>query len=195
MISEQGRNLTIAIVGGLAFGSLAGLVAVDGVPLTYFFLQVNGWVQMGWYWQLFTSLVVAPWGYLGLIDVLFNSLAVLFLDGLLSTAFEPRQYYAVFILSGLAGNVLSLLNGPSEISFGASGGIFGLLAGAIALDWVVERRVDYAVVAWFLLVFALSSFGLPYVDWLAHLGGSFFGLFAGYVVGVTRDQAPDYSAL
>jgi Rhomboid family len=186
VVSRQGRALALAIMGGLAVGFATSLVYVGGYPLTDYLIQVNSAVYHGWFWELFTSLLVVYPVSIGLIDVLFNALAVVWLDGLLSDAFTPREYFVVFLASGLAGNLFSLLNGPGEASFGASGGIFGLLAGAVALDYAVQRRVDYQLLVWFVLVFAFSSFGLSYVDWLAHLGGSLLGLGAGYFIGSGR---------
>jgi rhomboid protease GluP len=186
MVSGQGRNLAVAIIGGLVIGFATSLISLGGVPLTYLLLQVNALVYQGWYWQLFTSLLVVYPDSLGVLDVLFNAAAVLWLDGLLSDAFAPVEYYAVFVASGFAGNLLSLLNGPREVSFGASGGIFGLLAGAVALDYAVQHRVNYQLLGWFILVFLISSFGLSYVDWLAHLGGALLGIFAGYIIGRRR---------
>jgi rhomboid protease GluP len=183
-VSTQGRALALAIVGGLIFGGIAS--AVGGPPLTDLFLQVNSAVYAGFYWQLITSLLVAPPYLLGVVDVLFNALAVIWLDGILSGAYSPTEYFATFILTGLAGNLISLLNGPGVSSFGASGGIFGLLAGAVAEDFASERRVNFGLLVWFLLIFIFSSFTLAYVDWLAHLGGSVFGLLIGYYLGVRR---------
>jgi rhomboid protease GluP len=186
LVSKQGKTLTFAIIGGLVFGGMTWGVSVLGQPLTYFFLQKNSQVYAGAYWQLFTSLVVAPPFSLGVVDVLFNALAVVWLDGMLSGAYDSAEYYATFILSGLAGNLISLLSGPQVSSFGASGGIFGLLAGAVSEDFAAERRINYGLLVWFLLIFIFSSFALAYVDWLAHLGGSLFGLLAGYYLGTKR---------
>ena len=186
MVSSQGRNLALAIVGGLAFG--AATWAVDP-RLTYVFLQWNSLVYQGWYWQLFTSIFVATPDALGVADVFFNALAVLWLDQLLSAAYTAKQYYATFVLSAVSGNLLTLLNGPNEVSFGASGGIFGLLAGAVAEDYSAERRVNTGLLAWFLLVFIFSSFTSGYVNWIAHLGGALFGLAAGYILGIRRRSA------
>jgi rhomboid protease GluP len=186
LISKQGKNLSLTIVAGLIFGLVAWGVSINGTPLTYYFIQDNWLVYAGLYWQLFTSLFVVVPTFPGVADVLFNTVAVVWLDGLLSHEFNEVEYYAVFILSGLAGNIASLLNGPNAASFGASGGIFGLLAGAVAQDFTVERRVDYNLLGWFLAVFIFSSFALSYVDWLAHLGGAAFGLAAGYLLGTRR---------
>jgi rhomboid protease GluP len=190
LTSKQGRNLSLAIAAGLVFSLVTWEVSVDGIRLTYIFVQSNSAVYRGVYWQLFTSLfVVIPFsaqGPLGVADVLFNTVAVVWLDGLLSHAFRERGYYAVFFISGLAGNIASLFNGPGVASFGASGGIFGLLAGAIAQDFAAERRVDYSLLTWFLAVFMFSSFALSYVDWLAHLGGAASGLATGYLLGTRR---------
>lgn len=190
MISRQGRNLSLAIVAGLIFGLAAWEVSVGGTPLTYYFIQDNWLVYAGQYWQLLTSLFVVLPTTPGVADVLFNAIAVVWLDGLLSHEFREMEYYAVFVLSGLVGNVVSLLNGPNVASFGASGGIFGLLAGAVAQDFAVERRVDYNLLVWFLAVFLFSSFALSYVDWLAHLGGAASGLVAGYLLGTRRESEP-----
>lgn len=188
LISKQGRNLSLAIIAGLVFGFFAMEVSISGTPLTYYFIQDNWHVYAGQYWQLLTSLFVVVPTTLGVADVLFNAVAVVWLDGLLSHEFREAEYYAVFVLSGLAGNVASLLNGPYVASFGASGGIFGLLAGAVAQDFTAERRVDYNLLGWFLAVFIFSSFALSYVDWLAHLGGAASGLVAGYLLGTKRES-------
>jgi len=194
LISTQGRNLSLVIVAGLIIGLLASEVSIDGIPLIDLLVQYNLAVYAGAYWQLLTSLfVVIPLGAaapLGIADVLFNAVAVVFLDGLLSHAFREREYYAMFVLSGLVGNIAGLLSGPNVVSFGASGGIFGLLAGAVAQDFAVERRIDYNLLGWFLAVFLFSSFALPSVDWLAHLGGAASGLVAGYLLGTRRGSEP-----
>ena len=169
-------------------GEVGNFIVVDGIRLPYLLIQVNEAVYEGWYFQLFTSLFIAIPGILGVADVFFNAAAVIWLDTLLSGALRPREYYAVFLLSGLGGNLVSLLNGPLYASFGASGGIFGLLASAIALEFVAQRRIDFALGGWFLAVFLFSSFALPSVDALGHLGGAVFGLAAGAILGLLRGK-------
>lgn len=188
LVSSQGRNLAVAVLSGLPIGALLSLFAVDRTPLLYYFLQVNALVLHGWFWQLFTSMIVAPPTLLGVADVAFNTLAIVWVDGLL-TFYSPRQYYAIFLAAGLFGNVMSALYGSVRtVSFGASGGIFGLIAGAVSFNYAVERRLNITLLGWFVFIFLFSSFSSPYVDWLAHLGGSLLGLAGGLILGLRGSE-------
>jgi len=197
VLSEQGRTLVYAVVGGLVIGFLFAFVVINRlpmygneVPLYAPFLQSNKAVMAGWIWQLVTSIIVAPPTLSGVIDVAFNAMALVWLDGLFSYTYSKRQYYAVFLATGIAGNIFSLANGPSAASFGASGGIFGLLAGVVSFDLVTNRRVNPMLILWFALIFIVSSFALTYVDWIAHAGGALAGLVLGYLVGTRRRADP-----
>ena len=182
-LSPQGRNLIIAVLAGLLVGTLLAFVSVYDIPLVAFLLQENGAVEAGFVWQLVTSIIVAPPNVLGFADVAFNAIAIAWLDGFFSATYNRWQYYTVFLVTGIAGNIFSLAGGPKEASFGASGGLFGLLAGVISFDMISNRRVNGALVAWFLTIFIFSSFLFSYVDWLAHLGGALVGLALGGVIG------------
>jgi membrane associated rhomboid family serine protease len=192
LVSEHGRNLVVLVVGGLVIGYLLAFVTLYGAPLYAYFLQENDAVYHGWFWQLFTSIIVAPPGVEGIIDVAFNAVALLWLDKLFSAFYTPRQYYGTFLASAVFGNLISLLSGPNVASFGASGGIFGLVAGMVSYDYAVNRKLSFALLSWFLLIFVASSFLTPGVDWLAHGGGSFLGLVIGYWIGSKRG-IPTYS--
>jgi rhomboid protease GluP len=199
-ISRPGRNLIILIVSGLLIGFLSSLFFVDNIQAIIFLLQDNYLVYHGWIPSLVTSMIVATPDLSGLEDVFFNAISVLFVDGLLRNAYRPRQYYLVFLLTGIIGNVLSFLAyGPgtgilppfTTISFGASGGIFGLLAGALSTDYIVNRRVNTPLLIWFVFVFLISSVGAN-VDAYAHIGGTISGLVAGYLVGRSRSRSKSY---
>jgi rhomboid protease GluP len=181
-ISKQGRNLAIAVVAGLIIGVILNFISVGGNPLTLYLVQFNALVFTGWIVPLFTSMIVVLPNSSGVIDVAFNAFAVIWLDGLLRVTYTPRQYYAVFIGTGLVGNLLSLLYGPNIVSYGASGGIFGLIAGAVTVDYARNGRFNQSLVIWFVFIFFLSTF-TGGVDAFAHLGGAVAGLVAGYFIG------------
>ena len=185
-LSEQGRNLIYAVIGGLVIGAGLDLVPVYGAPLTDFLIQYNKAVLAGWVWQLVTSIIVVYPNYLGIADVVFNAMALAWLDGILSYTYTKRQYYAVFLATGIAGNIFSLANGLNVFSFGASGGIFGLLAGVISFDLVTNSKVNPGLMVWFALIFIVSSFLIGSADWLAHAGGALLGLVLGYVLGTRK---------
>ena len=186
--SEPGRNITIAIVAGLLLGFVFSFIPFSLFPapfstsLTDYLVQFNYFVFQGWIVPIFTSMIVVYPTSLGAVDVLFNAIAVLFLDRLFANSYTRRQYYFVFIITGVAGNLLSLLYGPGLISFGASGGIFGLIGGAVTADYARNRRVNFSLLIWVVFIFIYSSFGGD-VDLFAHLGGLFVGLVVGYIVG------------
>lgn len=181
-ISKQGRILAILIVLGLVLGFVLNYVLIDGVPVTDYLVQYNVLVYSGWYLPILTSMIIVYPSSLGLLDVFFNAISIVWIDRLLSYTFSPKQYYAVFIITGVAGNLLSLFNGPNIVSFGASGGIFGLVAGAVTSDYAIRGRVNRSLVIWFIFIFIYSSIAGS-VDLLAHLGGALVGLLAGYVAG------------
>jgi rhomboid protease GluP len=192
-LSEQGRNLIYAVIGGLVIGTVLAFVDVDGIPLTRLLLQHNSAVLAGGVWQLVTSIIVAPPDFTGVADVAFNAMALAWLDGLLSYTYSKTEYYVVFLATGIAGNVFSLANGPGVGSFGASGGIFGLLAGVVSFDLVTNRKVNPGLMLWFAVIFIVSSFLFGDVDWIAHAGGALLGLALGCVVGLRR--GPDSATL
>jgi membrane associated rhomboid family serine protease len=190
-LSKPGRILITLIVLGLVIGFITSLFSIDGIPAVYFLVQVNALVFQGWgIPSLVTSTIVVYPILLGAEDVFFNAISVFFIDGLLRNSFTSRQYYLVFLITGIAGNIVSLFGETvGTISFGASGGIFGLVAGAVALDYAINRRVNPTLVIWFVIIFAYSSFTGGPVDVFAHLGGALTGLIAGYLIGKSRSPS------
>ena len=149
--------------------------------------QVNAFVFDGWYWQLFTSMFVHD-----TIIHLGGNLLFLLVFGLrCEEMFSLPEYLAVYLLGGLAGNVLSLVMGPNFISVGASGAIFALFGAAVIYD---RRRLGQSIVgalifAFFLLLFSTGA----NVNYLAHIGGIAAGLLIGYVLASRRKPEVRYN--
>lgn len=149
--------------------------------------QVNAFVFDGWYWQLFTSMFV----HATIIHLGGNLLFLLVFGLRCEEMFSLPEYLAVYLLGGLAGNVLSLVMGPNFISVGASGAIFALFGAAVIYD---RRRLGQSIVgalifAFFLLLF---SSGVK-VNYLAHIGGLVTGLLIGYVLASRRKPEVRYN--
>ncbi len=188
-ISTPGRNLAIAIVVGLVLGFIFNLISVGptifipiSTQLVNYFVQFNFAVFNGWIPPLLTSAIIVLPTSQGLLDVFFNAISVIWIDRLLASTYTSRQYYSTFIITALAGNLLTLLYGPFLISFGASGGIFGLLGGAVTVDYARTGHVNRSLLIWFLFIFVYSTVAGG-VNVFAHLGGALFGLVIGYIIG------------
>ncbi len=149
--------------------------------------QVNSLVYKGAYWQLFTAMFI----HAGLLH-LFGNMFFLLIFGLRAEElFSAPEYFLIYLLSGLAGNLLTLLLGPEFASVGASGAIFGMF-GAVAV--YVRRAIGQSIIsalmyAFFLLMISWS----PGVNFLAHLGGLVSGLLIGYLLAVKRKRKIVYS--
>lgn len=136
-------------------------------------------VWEGEIWRLCTAMFVhvALW-HLGL------NLWVLWQVGrLLEQVMGPSRYLLVYLVSGVGGFALSLLFHPS-VTAGASGAIFGVIGGLLALatvsrDQPLSRFLYSAMIPVVAATFALGLL-LPFVDNSAHLGGLVFGFLLSY---------------
>jgi len=134
----------------------------------------------GWWWQLITSMFV----HVNIAHIAGNMFFLLIFGLRAEGLFTDTEYYVVYLASGLAGNLLSLLLPPFTVSAGASGAIFGLFGAVIIyLRKVVGQSIVGALV--FAFVFFMMSISTN-TNILAHLGGLFVGLSIGYWLAKSR---------
>jgi rhomboid protease GluP len=148
--------------------------------------QVNIFVMQGSIWQLFTSMFV----HANIMHLAGNMFFFLIFGLRAEELFRTRDYLLIYFLSGLAGNLLTLLMGPEMISVGASGAIFGIFGASIIY---LRRTIGQSIVsalmyAFFLLVISTG----PGVNILAHLGGLAVGLLIGYLLAARRRSQLTY---
>ncbi|MGQ9506857.1 MAG: rhomboid family intramembrane serine protease [Candidatus Bathycorpusculaceae bacterium] len=148
--------------------------------------QFNLQVFRGAYWQLFSSMFV----HVSVMHILGNMFFLLIFGLRAEEIFSIGEYCLIYFLSGLAGNLLTLLFGPYMISAGASGAIFGLFgACTIYFRRAIGQSIMSALVyAFFLLMLSAS----PNVNFLAHFGGLAMGLLMGYWLAITRKTKVRY---
>ena len=124
---------------------------------------------------------LAPLMHTGLVHLLINGLALFVAGRILEPAIGARWFAALFVVSGLAGSIASLMiNARSTVSVGASGAIMGLFAAMLVLSgrFAAPTRGRLRITAVQVLVasmlpMAFESFGM--VDYGAHLGGAIAG--------------------
>ena len=133
-------------------------------------------VAAGEYWRLLT----APWLHGGTEHLVGNGIALYILAMVCEAAFGRAQLVVLYVLSGLAGSLVSVLvsAGPSV---GASGAIFGLQGAAIVLLrrerdrlLVRDRRVGFVLLIWAIYTIA-GGLTDPFIDNGAHIGGALGG--------------------
>jgi rhomboid protease GluP len=156
--------------GGLLEPGVRTLLALGG-------LQYVAAVGSDEWYRMF----LAPLMHTGLIHLMINGIALYVAGRILEPAIGARWFAALFVVSGLAGSVASLMiNARTTVSVGASGAIMGLFAAMLVLSCRFAapvrgrlRITAIQVLVASMLPMAFASFGM--VDYGAHLGGAIAG--------------------
>ncbi|MDE7224382.1 MAG: rhomboid family intramembrane serine protease [Acetatifactor sp.] len=116
-----------------------------------------------------------------------NMIILLFMGAMIEKAIGHVPYLAIYMMSGLIGNMLSLfgklMSNDLTASLGASGAIFGLDGLLLAMVLFSRKRVQNVTPMRVVLMICLSlysGFSGGNVDNLAHVGG----LMAGFLIGM-----------
>jgi len=141
------------------------------------FGQANLSVFAGQYWQLITSMFV----HVDIVHLALNMLFLIIFGLRAEELFTTEEYFTIYMLSGLAGSLLTLfLMSPNTLSAGASGAIFGMYgAGLIYMRKTFGQSIVGALMYAFLLLMLSTGAG---VNIVAHFGGLAAGLIMGYVL-------------
>ena len=145
-------------------------------------------VSSGQWWRLFTSMFL----HIGIIHILFNMLVLWDIGRFVERLLGNLGFLGVYLVSGLAGSVVSIWWNPMQVSAGASGAIFGLYG--FLFGYLLRHRSSIPpeelrklvkgalIFVGYNLVYGASMKG---VDMAAHLGG----LFGGFALGLGISQS------
>jgi len=161
-------------------------------------------LQYGEWWRLVSAMFV----HVGIIHIATNMWCLWNLGLLAEPLMGPMGVFAAYLLTGFAGNLLSIAKNPgvtghpSIVGAGASGAVFGLAGVLIVLlkspllpvPQPELKRLRWSVIQFALLNFAIglyTAFGPSpvQIDNMAHLGGFLSGLALGVPL-VPRIGAP-----
>jgi rhomboid protease GluP len=151
-------------------------------------IKINELIALGEWWRLFTPMLLHG----SLLHIGFNMYALFIFGPGLERHFGHVRFLALYILSGFAGNVASLMFSTAP-SLGSSTAIFGLL-GAQGVFLYQNREMfggsarralnNIISIAVINLIIGLS----PGIDNWGHMGGlvggTLFAWFAGPLLGV-----------
>ena len=142
----------------------------------------------GEWWRLLTTCFV----HAGLIHLLANLFALAVIGPLAEHLWGRRQFFVIYLLSGLGGSCLAMALYPGSALVGASGAIWGVLMSLVV--WFVAFRVqipsDVTIDVTRRLALAIGlnvavSF-LPGISWQSHLGGAVVGVLAASLLNIMR---------
>ena len=142
--------------------------------------QFNLYVMNGWNWQMLTSMFV----HVNVIHLFGNMFFLLIFGFRAEEFFNDEEFFFIYFISGLSGNLLTLLMPLNTVSAGASGAIFGIFgACVIYLRKRFGQSIMGALMFSFLLLVVTAGVG---VNILAHFGGLVAGLMIGYALAKSR---------
>jgi membrane associated rhomboid family serine protease len=161
----------IAFLAEVAGGS-GGLTTVGGSVLVDFGLQGQGVADGEWY-----RIVTGAFLHAGFIHIAFNMFLLFVLGRILEPAIGTPRFLFLYFASLLAGSFGALaLTDPLEITVGASGAVFGILAATV----LIARGRGFNEIAGqlgFLLLINLAfTFGASRISVGGHLGGLLGGV-------------------
>lgn len=137
----------------------------------------------GQWWRLATAMFL----HFGILHLGMNMLSLLDGGRLVERMYGPLRFLLIYFVSGLTGNLLSLIvQGDRAVSGGASGAIFGVYGALLVYLWrqrhTVERG-EFLRLFWGALIFAgitiVLGLNITGIDNGAHIGGFVAGMLSG----------------
>ena len=157
----------------------------NGVQLTWG-ANFGPATQDGQWWRLFTALFI----HFGVVHLALNMWALWDVGRLVEQLYGRWRFIGLYVVSGLLGNLVSLvLHGNQAVSGGASGAIFSLYGALLVFLWRERRNFERSEFRWLFGGAALFSslmlgigFFVEGIDNAAHGGGLLAGALLGLVL-------------
>lgn len=136
--------------------------------------------QDGEWWRLASAMFL----HFGAVHLLLNMWALWDAGQWVERMYGHARFASIYIISGIAGNLLSLVvQGNSAVSGGASGAIFGIYGALLTFLWRERSAItphEFRWLFWGALGFAIATivmgFIIPGIDNSAHIGGLISGI-------------------
>ena len=168
--------------GGGGFGALFGLGGISGAVLLR--MGLSGPFDLSQPWRLITAIFLHG----SLLHIGFNMWVLMDLAPTIEELYGSARFLFVFIVTGVAGYLLSSTTG--HFSVGASGSLLGLVGLLLALTTgrhSIGMRMLRSQLIYWLAYIAVLGILMPGIDNYAHIGG----FVAGFLLGkVMADRQP-----
>lgn len=188
-------NLCMVAANILVF-LVTSILGLDTVQMVQYGAAYTPAVIDGEYYRLFTCMFL----HFDLSHLVSNMVMLLFLGDYLERFAGRARYLTIYLLGGLGGGILStameLRSGEMAVSAGASGAVFAVLGGILALlavhrgklaDLTIQRVALMAVLS---VAYGFSGYG---INNEAHIGGLVTGFAVTLILcrrnGVNEQEA------
>jgi membrane associated rhomboid family serine protease len=141
-------------------------------------------------------LVTSAFLHAGILHLGLNMFALYILGTLLEPAIGTARFVAIYAVSVLAGSFLVMVMDPNQLTVGASGGIFGLMAAAFLI--ARNRGLDELAsqIGFFVVINLVFTFSVNSISVGAHIGGLVGGAIAALLVNqLERRRIANKSAI
>ncbi|NOT69542.1 MAG: rhomboid family intramembrane serine protease [Methylophilaceae bacterium] len=154
--------------------------------------------QDGEWWRLGSALFL----HFGIVHLAMNMWALWDGGQFVERMYGHLRFLTIYFISGLAGNLLSLVvQGGHAVSGGASGAIFGVYGALLTFLWRERNNLhpgEFRWLFWAAVGFTLFSitlgFVVPGIDNSAHIGGFVTGLLSSMVLAQPLNSTQRLSA-
>ena len=157
--------------------------STDNYTLLLFGANLDALTKNGDYYRLLTSMFL----HIGIMHLLCNMYSLYIIGKEVENVFGKWKYLVIYILSGIAGSILSLAFNHNTICAGASGAIFGLLGALLYFGYYYRPYLGATLTKSIIPVIAINlivGFLDSGIDNSAHIGGLVGGLLVAMAVGV-----------
>ena len=157
--------------------------STDNYTLLVFGGNVDTLTKNGDYYRLFTSMFL----HIGILHLLCNMYSLYIIGKEVENVFGKVKYLIIYLLSGIAGSILSLAFNHNTICAGASGAIFGLLGALLYFGYYYRTYLGATLTRSIIPVIVLNliiGFTSSGIDNAAHIGGLVGGILIAMAVGV-----------
>ena len=157
--------------------------STDNYTLLIFGANVDTLTKNGDYYRLFTSMFL----HIGILHLLCNMYSLYIIGKEVENVFGKVKYLIIYLLSGIAGSILSLAFNHNTICAGASGAIFGLLGAFLYFGYYYRTYLGATLTRSIIPVIVLNliiGFTSSGIDNAAHIGGLVGGILIAMAVGV-----------
>ena len=137
-------------------------------------------------WRLLAAMFV----HVGLQHFVLNMVTLYFIGRIAEDLFGSKAFLALYLLSGLMGNLFVLVFSPLAVAAGASTALFGIFAAIASLRFIARSPYIHYLSQRYtslILINILFSF-MPGISLAGHLGGLVGGGILAFVFPVYGEQ-------